>query len=193
MLKINSPGHLFLASASLALLLCSGSVAQPLLQSGTGSDDNVLSIDAAGASTIESAGNTRITTVREEVIIRQGLIEIIGDTARLEQDLETGDLIRVTVEGQPARFSRAGENGVEAITGHSASIIYYNETQADAVMSVVEFLGDAHFNRGRTSFQCSRVKHTIESGATDSPGPCSAILAPAAAAAAAEDTETTPN
>jgi lipopolysaccharide transport protein LptA len=133
---------------------------------------------ADGAGSIEPSGNTRITTLRDNVRFNQGLVEIFGDTARLEQDIQTGELIKVTVEGHPARFSRSGQDSVDTITGHSASIVYYNESVNGALVSVVEFFGNASFNRGRTAFQCSQIKHIIESGATESPGPCSGLLAP---------------
>lgn len=140
------------------------------------SDDILFFADGAGS--IEPSGDTRITTLRDNVRFRQGLIEILGDTARLEQDIETGDLIKVTVEGHPARFSRVAQDDVDTITGHSESIVYYNEPDNGTLLSVVEFIGNASFNRGRTAFECSQIKHIIESGATDSPGPCSGLLAP---------------
>tara|TARA_R100001039_G_scaffold39207_1_gene45040 strand:+ start:457 stop:1125 length:669 start_codon:yes stop_codon:yes gene_type:complete len=140
-------------------------------------NDDILFF-ADGAGSIEPSGASRITTLRDNVRFRQGLIEILGSTARLEQDINTGELIKVTVEGDPARFSRAAEDSVDTITGHSQSIVYYNETINGEVLSIVEFIGSASFNRGRTAFQCTQIKHVIETGATDSPGPCSGLLAP---------------
>jgi len=140
--------------------------------------DNVLTVDAAGPSSIEFSGEMQIATFNDNVVFRRGAIEILGDTARLERDIDTGDLIKVTVEGDPARFSRDAELSAEIITGHSDSIVYYNETVNDTQLSVVEFIGGASFNRGRTAFECTQIKHIIETGATDSPGPCSGLLAP---------------
>ncbi len=140
--------------------------------------DDVLTVDAAGPSSIEFSGEMQIATFSDNVIFRRGAIEILGDTARLERDIDTGELIKVTVEGDPARFSRGAETAAEVITGHSDSIVYYNETVNDVQLSVVEFIGSASFNRGRTAFECTQIKHIIETGATDSPGPCSGLLAP---------------
>jgi lipopolysaccharide transport protein LptA len=159
------------------------SVNQDPVRTQTDTNEDVLIVDAAGASSIESSGNIRIATFRDSVRFRQGLIEIFGDTARLEQDIVTGDLIKVTVEGDPARFIRSGETSTDTITGHSESIEYYYETLNSTELSVVEFIGSASFNRGRTAFECTRIKHIIESGATDSPGPCSGLLAPTSAQA----------
>ncbi|MEX0740176.1 MAG: LptA/OstA family protein [Pseudohongiella sp.] len=154
--------------------------------------NEVLNASADGPGSIESSGNTRITTLRDNVRFQQGLISIFGDTARLEQDIETGDLIKVTVEGQPARFVRAAQADVEEINGDSDSIVYYNESMESGLMSVVEFIGDARFNRGRTALQCSQIKHVVESGATDSPGPCNAVLAPTPQANGAQQAEEVP-
>jgi len=142
--------------------------------------DQDIRYSADGGGSIETAGEIRTTVLRTNVRIQQGNVTIFGDTATLEQDTVTGDLIRVTVEGQPARFSREGiDREEEVIDGHSQQIVYYNEAdERDALLSVVEFIGDANFTRGRTALQCARIKHIVESGATESPGPCSGVLAP---------------
>lgn len=208
--KANSPRNGWRLALVLALLagfnpaLCAQPTAAPgetSVQENPGvesapqiSDDILFFADGAGS--IEPSGTSRITTLRDNVRFRQGLIEILGDTARLEQDINTGELIKVTVEGDPARFSRAAEDSVDTITGHSQSIVYYNETINGEVFSVVEFIGNASFNRGRTAFECTQIKHIIETGATDSPGPCSGLLAPTSQAeppAAMPDGSAAPN
>lgn len=170
-----------LQAATLLAVLSVGPLLSAQVETDSGDapaiNDDILFF-ADGAGSIEPSGNSRITTLRDNVRFRQGLIEILGSTARLEQDINTGELIKVTVEGDPARFTRAAEDSVDTITGHSQSIVYYNETVNGQVLSVVEFIGNASFNRGRTAFECTQIKHIIETGATDSPGPCSGLLAP---------------
>lgn len=180
MLTTKLTGRAALAGIAIALIVGIAPVshAQPLSEVLPGSDDDVLVIDADGASSIETSGNTRIATFRDNVRFRQGLIEIIGDTARLEQDIVTGDLIKITVEGDPALFSRDAADSVDIISGQSDAIVYYYEPANGSLLSVIEFIGNASFNRGRTSFECTQIKHIIETGATDSPGPCSGLLAP---------------
>jgi hypothetical protein len=114
-------------------------------------------------------------------------VTIVGDTARLERDTVTGDLIRVVVEGSPARFVRQAEIGTEVINGSSLQIIYYNQAPSadsgsEQLLSVVEFVGEANFARGRTTLECVEIKHIVETSATDSPGPCVGVFAPPAAA-----------
>lgn len=191
MLTTKFPGSLLRAATTLVLLAGISPLlsAQPVLATEETTQANVsddILFFADGAGSIEPSGDSRITTLRDNVRFKQGLIEILGDTARLEQDIDTGELIKVTVEGQPARFSRAAQDSVDTITGHSESIVYYNEIVNGAQVSVVEFIGNASFNRGRTAFECSQIKHIIETGATDSPGPCSGLLAPATQAPATQ-------
>jgi lipopolysaccharide transport protein LptA len=141
--------------------------------------DIIYSADGGGS--IETRDTVRITTLRGNVRIQQGLITIFGETASLEQNTSTGELIRVIVAGSPARFSREPDQSMgEIINGSSQTIIYYNQLdpELNAQISVVEFIGDARFTRGRTALQCSSIKHIIDTAATDSPGPCSGILAP---------------
>lgn len=157
--------------------------AQTLLESISESDrEQDILYSADGGGSIETSGDVRTTILRTNVQIQQGNVTIFGDTATLEQDTLSGDLIRVTVEGQddqPARFTReAVGSDEEPITGHSHQIVYYNEPGDGMLYSVVEFIGDANFNRGRTALQCARIKHVVETGATESPGPCSGVLAP---------------
>jgi len=170
------------AFVTAVLMACILSAAAQMAQAAIAPTDSTEDIiySADGGGSIETVGSTRTTTLRGNVQIRQGLIVIYGDTAQLEQDTVTGDLIRVTVEGTPARFTRNTDEAAETIDGASTRIIYYNQPDPGSAtaLSVVEFIGDARFTRGRTALQCSEIKHIVESGATDSPGPCSGILAP---------------
>lgn len=144
-----------------------------------------LIVNTDGGGSIETVGNTQITTFRVNVRIQQGLVTIVGDTARLERDTVSGDLIRVIVEGAPARFVRQAELSTDIINGSSLQIIYYNQAPVDGnindLLSVVEFVGEANFARGRTTLECVEIKHIVETGATDSPGPCVGVFAPPAA------------
>lgn len=172
-----------LVLCGLCLAMPVAAIAQAFQEAASVERDQDILYSADGGGSIETSGDVRTTVLRTNVRIQQGHVTIFGNTATLEQDTLTGDLIRVTVEGlegEPARFSRETQSAEdEPINGHSHQIVYYNEPgDGDNLLSVVEFVGDANFTRGRTALQCARIKHIVESGATESPGPCSGILAP---------------
>lgn len=171
-------GHVF----SLLIVCLTGMPATLFAQVSEEDSNSDIFFSADGGSSLETVGTTRITTLRGNVQIKQGAVEILGNLARVEQDAASGELIKVTVEGEPARFSRESPDAADTITGFSDSIVYYNEPAPDeaeqTLFSVVEFIGNANFNRGRTALQCAMIKHIVETGASDSPGPCSGVFAP---------------
>lgn len=157
----------------LAMALALTGQAQP----GDGED---ILYSADGGGNISIVDGRRVTTLQGNVRVQQGDTRLYGDTATLEQDPQSGEIERVTVRGTPARFEREGESAGEMITGHSESILYYTENTGaqDGAVTVVEFIGEATFNRGRTALQCARIRHLPETGETTSSGPCSGVVAP---------------
>jgi len=131
-----------------------------------------------GGGTIENIDGMRVTTLRGNVHVRQGESRLWGDTARLEQDPETGDIVRVTVEGTPARFERRLAADADMVQGSSESIVYYLDRSREPQQTIIEFIGDARFTSGRTALQCVLIRHFLESETTESTGPCSGVLAP---------------
>lgn len=131
-----------------------------------------------GGGSIEIIDGLRVTTVRGNVHIRQGESQLWGDTARIEQDPDSGLILRVVVDGSPARFERRPSPGAEIIHGTSDRVLYFSEQLNDISRTVVEFIGTARFTSGRTELQCAEIKHFLESGTTESTGPCSGVLAP---------------
>lgn len=185
--QTSGPWRLIMIGVLLSFFMPSGVFAAALTDV-----NEELIVNTDGGGSIETVGNTQITTFRVNVRIQQGLVTIVGDTARLERDTVTGDLIRVVVEGSPARFVRQAEISTEVINGSSQQIIYYNQSPpadsgSEELLSVVEFVGDANFARGRTTLECVEIKHIVETGATDSPGPCVGVFAPPAAAESSTD------
>ena len=185
--QTSGPWRLIMISVLLTFFMPSGVFAAALTDV-----NEELIVNTDGGGSIETVGNTQITTFRVNVRIQQGLVTIVGDTARLERDTVTGDLIRVVVEGSPARFVRQAEISTEVINGSSLQIIYYNQAPSadsgsEQLLSVVEFVGEANFARGRTTLECVEIKHIVETGATDSPGPCVGVFAPPAAAESSAD------
>lgn len=131
-----------------------------------------------GGGSIETVDDIRITTLRGNVQIRQGNSQLWGDEATLEQNPVSGDMIRASVHGSPARFEYQSGDDPELIHGQSERIDYFTEEQNGNLVTVIEFSGEASFTRGRTALRCAEIRHVLETGATSSPGPCSGVLGP---------------
>ncbi|MGM0634243.1 MAG: LptA/OstA family protein [Pseudomonadota bacterium] len=161
---------LYLGLLYLALL-------PPAIAQLSDSDEDII-YSADGGGNIMVRDGIRVTTLQGNVEVRQGGTHLFGDTATLEQDADSGDIIRVTVEGSPARFARDAAEGRERITGHSQTLIYSVDETEEGAMTVIRFVGDATFNSGRTALRCAEIRHLPESGDTLSTGPCSGTVAP---------------
>ena len=159
------------------LLLCLCTLALTAAATATWS----LSIDreqeliysADGNSTITTLEGMRVVTVRENVFIKQGSMELRGDLAIFEYDQENSELRKVSVTGNPASFQQQPDGDGEIITGSSENIYYYIGTE-----NLVEFIGTARFNQGGSVMNCIEIRHGIDTGTTEMTGPCSGTLAP---------------
>lgn len=140
--------------------------------------DEDITYSADGGGNIMIRDGLRVTTLQGNIEIRQGNTHLYGDTATLEQDPDTGDVIRVTVEGSPARFARDASGGRDRITGHSETLVYAVDEREEGPVAVIRFVGEATFNSGRTVLRCAEIRHLPESGETISTGPCSGTVAP---------------
>lgn len=135
---------------------------------------------ADGGGSIEMIDGIRVTTLEGNVRITHGDSRLEGDRAVLRQDPESGEFQQATVSGSPARFRWTDAEGGEPIVGHSETIHYFirGPRNSGNSQTVVEFNGNASFTRGRTSLQCRQIRHVLETGTTDSPGPCSGVVSP---------------
>jgi lipopolysaccharide transport protein LptA len=126
---------------------------------------------ADGETTIETRNGVRVITLRDNVFVRQNAVELTGNVAVLEYDLDN-QLQKVTLTGTPARFSQQAADSADAVSGYSDTINYFAGTQA-----AVEFVGTASFTQPGTSLLCAQIRHTIETGATSGQA-CSGSLSP---------------
>jgi lipopolysaccharide transport protein LptA len=132
-----------------------------------------LIYSADGNSTIATVEGMRVVTVRENVFIKQGSMELRGDLAIFEYDQQNSELRKVSVTGRPASFQQEPDGGGEVITGSSEHIYYYVGSDTR-----VEFVGTARFNQGGSVMNCVEIRHGIDSGTTEMTGPCRGTLAP---------------
>ncbi len=138
----------------VTLLLGVGSIT--LAQEPTGAHE----YRADGETTIETVNGLRVITLRDNVFVRQNDIELAGDQAILEYNLDN-QLQTVRLTGSPASFQQLPDGESAPLTGSSETINYYAGSE-----SVVEFIGSASFNQPGTTLQCAQIRHVIESGAT---------------------------
>ncbi|MGJ8690300.1 MAG: LptA/OstA family protein [Gammaproteobacteria bacterium] len=126
---------------------------------------------AEGETTIETINGLRVITLRDNVFVRQGDIELTGDIAVLEYN-QSNQLQQVRVNGTPANFEQQASADADIVTGNSETINYYASTEG-----VVEFIGSANFNQPGTTLSCAQIRHTITTGATSGQA-CSGSLSP---------------
>lgn len=126
---------------------------------------------ADGETTIETLNGVRVITLRDNVFVRQNEVELTGDVAVLEYNLDN-QLQKVTLTGTPARFEQQTEDASNAVSGYSNTIQYFAGAQA-----VVEFVGSASFTQPGTSLLCAQIRHNTENGATSGQA-CSGSLSP---------------
>ncbi len=115
---------------------------------------------ADGETNIETINGLRVITLRDNVFVRQGDIELTGDIAVLEYN-QSNQLQQVKLTGTPANFEQLASADTDIVTGDSETINYYAGTEG-----IVEFIGNAHFNQPGTTLSCDQIRHTIETGAT---------------------------
>jgi len=126
---------------------------------------------ADGETTIETINGLRVITLRDNVFVRQNAVELTGNVAVLEYNLDN-QLQKVTLTGTPARFRQEEQDPANAVSGYSDTINYFAGAE-----SIVEFIGTASFTQPGTSLLCARIRHTIETGATSGQA-CSGSLSP---------------
>jgi len=126
---------------------------------------------ADGETTIETVDGLRVITLRDNVFVRQNAVELTGNVAVLEYNLEN-QLQKVTLTGTPARFQQESDNPSAAMSGYSDTINYFA-----GLDSVVEFIGTASFTQPGTSLLCAQIRHAIKTGATSGQA-CSGSLSP---------------
>ena len=124
-----------------------------------------------GPITVVSVDGRRVVTARDNILIRQGSMELRGDVAIFEYD-QDNELRKVSVSGNLANFQQETDAGT-LVTGSSENIYYY---RGDA--NLVEFIGTARLTEAGSEFNCAEIRHDIGSGATETTGPCSATLLP---------------
>jgi len=149
----------------LATLIYSG------VGSGLESDKNQnIEYSSLGSSTSRVEGDVRIITLEENVKVIQGTLEITGDSAVFERDVESSSIRRVTVMGSPARYRQQLDDSGAITEGNGNTIHYYVEGEP-----VIEFVGTATLRGSNDVLSCVSIKYFTDSQFTETTGPCEGV------------------
>lgn len=120
---------------------------------------------------MENEGNRRIVTMNNNVKMTQGSLQITGDMAIFEYDLTTNALLKVTVNGSPARYQQQLDEEGDLVQGDSETIHYSTNLE-----TIIEFIGDANLRQPGTTTSCVAIKYFADTELFETTGPCSGIL-----------------
>jgi lipopolysaccharide transport protein LptA len=141
------------------------------MSSGLESDkDQDIEYSSLGPSTSRLEGNVRILTLQDNVKVTQGTLEITGDSAVFESDLDTSSINKVTVTGTPARYRQQLDDSGATTEGNGDSIQYYVEGEP-----VIEFIGAATLRGLNDVLSCNSIKYFTDSQFTETTGPCEGV------------------
>ncbi len=135
--------------------------------------DQEVSYTADGNTTISTTDGLRIVTVRDNVFIKQGSMELRGQIAVFEYDQRSSELRKVSVTGNPASFQQQPSESSSLITGTSTNIYYHAGEDY-----LVELIGSASFTQDGSVMNCVEIRHLVNAGTTEMTGPCSGVLPP---------------
>ncbi|MBL4820652.1 MAG: hypothetical protein JKY98_06645 [Gammaproteobacteria bacterium] len=147
-----------------------------LLFSATGSSldsdmDQDIIYSSLGRSTSRVEGNVRIITLENNVKVTQGTLQIAGENATFERDMDSSSIRRITVTGTPARYHQQLDESGAIIEGNGDAIYYYVEGNEP----VVEFIGSATLRGLNDVLSCISIKYFTSSQFTETTGPCEGV------------------
>jgi len=130
-----------------------------------------------GGSTMRIEGNTRILELTDNVRVTQGTLQITGDEATFEYDVETSELLRVTVQGQPVNYQQQLNSGGAQVTGSSKTLRYFQDD--DDAGTVLELIGEAVIASPDTTMNCAAIVYLADQDLIrEAEGPCQGSLRP---------------
>lgn len=124
-----------------------------------------------GSTQMRNIEGRRLITLTDNVKISQGSLVISGDSAVFEYDLNSGELIKISIQGMPAQYQQQLSTSEKIAQGDSDTIDYYVEGE-----SKLEFIGNAHFKTPDTIMSCATVAYFMESEIVNGVGPCQGTI-----------------
>ena len=154
-----------------AFLLMSLASATGALESDF-SQEVLLSSD--GNTRMSISGETRFVELNDNVKVTQGSLTIEGDFARVEYNMTSGEVEKVTVTGSPVHYSQQLNSDGDSVTGSSETLMLYTSA---ANQSVVELQGSASITSPESSMRCVSIIYISELDLIqEATGPCQGVL-----------------
>ncbi len=137
--------------------------------------DQEITWSADGGSKMTLLDGMRIWELADNVIVRQGTLEIIGDQAVIEINGESNELQRVTVHGNPVRYQQQLDDSGALVIGSSLTIEFYEDNAGDGM--VIDLVGDANIASPDTTMHCATITYLADTDLIrDAQGPCQGSL-----------------
>ncbi|HIA59964.1 MAG TPA: lipopolysaccharide transport periplasmic protein LptA [Gammaproteobacteria bacterium] len=133
--------------------------------------DQDVAYTADGDLKMMTEDNRRVVTMNNNVKVTQGSLQITGDMAIFEYDLTSKALLKVTVNGSPARYQQQLDEEGDLVQGDSETIHYSTNLE-----TIIEFIGDANLRQPGTTTSCVAIKYFADTELFETTGPCSGIL-----------------
>lgn len=112
---------------------------------------------------LEIDENRRQSSYSGNVRMQQGSLHIEADRIRFIFD-ENNDLIRLEIDGQPARFEQTSDQG-QPLRGQALRIVYRNRE------ALLELTGQARLENGQDLIESKRIRFNIDSNALEAGDP----------------------
>jgi len=136
--------------------------------------EQTIEWSADGSSSMSTLDGVRNLHMTENVTITQGSLEIFGDEALLEYSTETNELSRVTVQGAPARYRQALDDG-GLVNGSGDTILFYADEDGN---TVIELVGNADIVSRDMNTSCETILYVTELELIRASGNCAGVFTP---------------
>ena len=133
--------------------------------------DQDVAYTADGDLKMMTEDNRRVVTMNNNVKVTQGSLQITGDMAIFEYDLTSKALLKVTVNGSPARYQQQLDEEGDLVQGDSETIHYSPNLE-----TIIDFICDDNLRQPGTTTSCVAIKYFADTELFETTGPCSGIL-----------------
>ncbi len=139
------------------------------------SDNNQpVTYSSDGVTRTRTEGNIRFLEMSTNVIVSQGSMQITGDTVVSQYNIETDELIKITVQGTPVRYYQIVDEDQNEVNGDSDTLEMY--TDAVTGETIIELIGNANIQSPDLSMSCASITYVSDTELVQSPGPCKGAL-----------------